>query len=102
MKKKDFIIEKLIKNEEDMLKGVKLNHLTDTEQYYLSLAKIIPYHLILKDLEYYKKNWYKIDEIKYINELMKKYSCTKTELYDRIYIIQKINHYKSDCHYHKF
>ena len=58
------------------------------------LFKKIGFRYVFK-LIYYRKNFVTIDEIKYFNDLIKCYNCTKEELGHRIKAVYKINKYRT-------
>lgn len=87
-------VERLIELEESLEDGNCLDNLTDIEIYCMNLASKIPLVDFLEDREKYLKHWFLTDEIKYTQELMERYSCTKEEYFDRCYTANKIRRYK--------
>ena len=94
IKIKNISVKRLIELEK-LLENNKLENITNTELYFINLAKLMPLNQILADLDKYSKEWAIIDEVWYTKKLMKKYSCTKEELFDRIYTAHKIRRYKA-------
>lgn len=88
-------IEFLVEIEDCIKDGLDFIPFNNIEEYYYSLAIKIPYEDLLIKLIYYRKNFITIDEIKYFNDLIKCYNCTKEELKDRIKAVYKINKYRT-------
>jgi len=87
-------VEKLIEIEESLKNDKGIENMTDIELYCLNLAKKIPLDDILEEREKYLKSWFFIDEGKFNRMLIKKYSCTEKELFDRFCTANKIRKYK--------
>lgn len=87
-------VERLIELEESLDNHNVLDNLAEIEIYCMNLARKIPLCDFLEDREKYLKSWFLIDEIKYTQSLMEKYSCTKEEFFDRCYTANKIRRYK--------
>lgn len=94
IKIKNISVKRLIELEE-LLENNKLENITNAELYFINLAKLMPLNQILADLDKYSKEWPVINEVWYTKKLMKKYSCTEKELFDRIYTTHKIRRYKA-------
>ena len=94
IKIKNISVKRLIELEK-LLENNKLEKVNNIELYFINLAKLMPLNQILADLDKYSKEWAIIDEVWYTKKLMKKYSCTKEELFDRIYTAHKIRRYKA-------
>lgn len=88
-------IEFLVEIEDCIKDGLDFIPFNNIEEYYYDLACKIPYEDLLIKLIYYRKNFITIDEIKYFDDLIKYYNCTKEELRDRIKAVYKINKYRT-------
>ena len=53
-------------------------------------ATLIPIFLLLKDIETYKKNFLRIDEVAFMKELREKYSCSQACLEKRLREVHRI------------
>ena len=95
MKAKRMLELELIENEfyfgeVDYLKSIGFN---DEDIIYMNMAHYLPYSEIIEELEVYDKSNSKMDELKFINNLCKKYNVEREIIIKRIRQVRKIYNY---------
>ena len=99
---KKLSIERMAELEQYLRNETNTEALSPEDISYLEIAKKFPLDEILKDREYYVRNFAKLDEIKYTQYLMEKYSCTKEELFNRYITVNAIRKYNNKLFNHMY
>lgn len=61
---------------------------------YMASVALIPGNELLKYLEHYRRQWYKINEVEYMKELEKKFKCSETCLQKRLREVHLLRKHK--------
>ena len=85
---------RMIELEEIAKKGEYDNSLNYYELQYIELALKMPYRYMEEVIKYFKKNWYKIDEVVFINSIKNILNVTEYEINTRLKSVHKIMKYK--------
>jgi len=73
--------------------------MTFEECVYILSAYMMPYDEIKDEINRYDVSKPKLDEIKFVNDLNRKYKCHKRVIIDRIQDVRKITQYKEENQY---
>jgi len=92
---KKISLERMIELEKYLRGETFVDTLLQEDLAYLEQAKKLPLEEFLKEREYYTSHFYLVDEIKYTEYLMDKYSCTKDELYNRYITVNAIRRHNN-------